>query len=133
MTTSPATRSARKSILFIDDDEGMRAAIYHTFSPEYRVTMAANGIDGYAKAIEHPGPDVIITDIAVSLADGLTMVRRIHENEDLRQVPIIFLTGQTSSMDLIAGLPIGIPFAQVPRSSHPYVLKKKVESALAAL
>jgi DNA-binding response OmpR family regulator len=119
----------RKFILFVDDDEEMRTAIYNRFSREYRVSLAIDGVDGYLKANLQPKPDLIIVDIAMPLLDGITMVRRIRENTALRQVPIIFLTGRTSPASLIEGLAVN-PFAYLPKSGDPDVLEQKVKHAL---
>src|SRR5271155_11260 len=84
----------RKSILVVDDDEEMRAAIYVALSPKYRVILAVDGIDGYEKAKEQPPPDLIIADIAMPRLDGLAMARRIRETDALRNVPIVFMAGR---------------------------------------
>ena len=56
MIVEPPTLLERKSILFVDDDEGMRAAVYGLLSPKYHVTLAVDGADGCAKAHEEPRP-----------------------------------------------------------------------------
>jgi two-component system, OmpR family, response regulator len=120
----------RKSILFVDDDEEMRAAIYGLLSPRYDVTLAVDGSDGCVKALEQPRPDLIISDIAMPGLDGITMAREIRENECLRAVPIIFLTGQMSPSQLLSVPHQGLPFTHVPKSADPRVLECKVKRAL---
>jgi CheY-like chemotaxis protein len=119
-----------KSILFVDDDEGMRAAIYGLFSRKYRVTLAVDGLDGCEKANEGAPPDLIIADVAMPQLDGIAMVHRIRENEALRHVPIIFLTGQMSPASLIAQQQISSPFTYLAKSTDPYLLETKVRYAL---
>jgi len=120
----------RKAILVVDDDEGMRAAIYYALSPSYTVVLAIDGIDGYRKAEDSP-PDLVITDIVLPHLDGISMVRRLRENRALRAVPVIFLSGESMLTEPIIGLPGAPAFARLPKSIHPYVLRKKVESAFA--
>ena len=67
---------SRKSILVVDDDEDVRTAIYEALSPQYRIILAADGLEGYEKAHEHPSPDLIIADIAMPRLDGLS--QRVH-------------------------------------------------------
>jgi CheY-like chemotaxis protein len=126
---SPAVPQ-QKCILFVDDDEGMRAAIHGLLSPRYHVTLAVDGSDGCAKACEEPRPDLIISDIAMPLLDGITMACQIRENDSLRAIPIIFLTGQMSASALLSVPHLGLPFTHVPKSTDPRVLENKVKRAL---
>jgi CheY-like chemotaxis protein len=130
MSAEPPTLSQRKFILFVDDDEGMRAAIHGLLSPMYDVILAVDGSDGCAKAHEQPRPDLIISDIAMPLLDGITMAHQIREDESLRAIPIIFLTGQMSPSLLLSLPHLGSPFTHVPKSADPRVLETKVKRAL---
>jgi two-component system chemotaxis response regulator CheY len=118
-----------KCILVVDDDEDLRDAIGIVLSPSYFVRFAVDGMDGYTKAHDQPLPDLIIADVSMPGIDGITMVRRIRESDELRRVPVIFFTGQMSPESVIAGLSVG-PFAYLPKTSAPGVLEKKVKRAL---
>ncbi len=130
MSAEPPTQPSRKLILFVDDDEGMRAAIYGLLSPRYQVILAVNGADGLTKAYDQPTPDLIISDIGMPLLDGIAMANQIRENETLRAIPIIFLTGQMSALRLLAEPHLGSPFTHVAKSANPIVLETKVKRAL---
>jgi DNA-binding response OmpR family regulator len=121
----------RKSILLVDNDEAMRAAIYYALSPSYHVTLAVDGVDGYTKANQPPPPDLIISDIALPRLDGVEMALRLRENSAFHTVPIIFMTGHGSTTNLVLGPPSHLAFACLPKSTHLFVLRKKVETALA--
>jgi two-component system chemotaxis response regulator CheY len=130
VSSPPTSQPQRKSVLFVDDDEDMRVAIYEMFSARYQVTLAVDGLDGYTKATGEPRPDLIITDVAMPQLDGVAMAGRIRENEAMRNVPIIFLTGQMSPASLLAGLTIGRPFAYLCKTTAAYALAGNVERAL---
>jgi CheY-like chemotaxis protein len=121
--------SAPKCILVVDDDEDARDAIATMLAPTYDVRFAVDGMDGYARAHEEPPPDLIIADVSMPGLDGITMVRRIRESDELRRVPVIFFTGQMSLQSMIAGLSVGT-FAYLSKASVPEVLEKKVKRAL---
>jgi len=108
----------------------MRAAIYYAFSPRYRVTLAIDGLDGYTKANELPPPDLIISGIVLPRLDGVEMALRLRENSALRAVPIIFMTGKSSTPNLVVEPPPHLAFACLPKSTHLFVLRKRVETAL---
>jgi DNA-binding response OmpR family regulator len=131
VTLSLSEQPPRKSILLVDNDEGMRAAIYYAFSPSYRVTLAIDGLDGYTKANQPPPPDLIISDIVLPRLDGVGMALRLRENSSLRTVPIIFMTGETSPASLVLEPASHLAFACLPKSTHLFVLRRKVEIALA--
>jgi DNA-binding response OmpR family regulator len=126
---SSAQAALRKSILFVDDDEGMRDAIFALFSSEYLVILAVDGVDGYLRANEDPRPDLIIADVSMPYLDGFAMIGRIREHDALRRVPVIFLTAQMSSASLVAGLSAD-SFAYLAKPVELDVLAKKVKSAL---
>jgi CheY-like chemotaxis protein len=130
MTVEPPPQPSRKLILFVDDDEGMRAAIYGLLSPRYHVILAVDGTDGLTKANDQPTPDLIISDIGMPLLDGIAMANQIRENETLRAIPIIFLTGQMSALRLLAEANLGLPYTHVAKSANPIVLESRVKRAL---
>jgi two-component system sensor histidine kinase ChiS len=125
---SPSNAPPRKSILVVDDDPGTREAIYTLLSPNYRVTLAIDGVDGYVKANEQP-PDLIIADVFMPELDGIAMVRRIRESGALRHVPVIFLSAQMSPANVIAGLSVGA-FAYLQKPTGLEMLENKVKRAL---
>jgi two-component system, OmpR family, response regulator MprA len=127
--SSRSSTPPRKSILVVDDDEGTRSAIYEVFSPEYRVILAVDGLDGYEKANEPPPPDLIIADIAMPRLDGLTMARRIREHDVLRRVPIVFMAAHMPLASVLAVSYVD-PFSCLPKPTDLDVLEKAVRRLL---
>jgi CheY-like chemotaxis protein len=119
----------RKSVLVVDDDEDVRMAICEALSPNYRVILAADGVDGYEKAHEEPAPDLIIVDIVMPRLDGLAMARRIRETEALRRVPIVFMSAQMPSAGVLAVSYVD-PFSCLPKPTSLAVLDRAVRRLL---
>jgi DNA-binding response OmpR family regulator len=126
---SPIPQPLRKCILVVDDDGDLRDAIAMVLSPSYCVRCAVNGVDGYTKAHDQPRPDLIIADVSMPELDGITMVRRIRESDELRRVPVLFFTGLTSPERDIAGLSAGT-FSYVSKTAAPGVFENKVRRAV---
>jgi two-component system chemotaxis response regulator CheY len=81
------------SILVIDDE-----AIVHNLIKDlleykgYTVYHAYNGEEGLAK-IKEIMPDLVILDINMPRISGCAVSTIVHEDEKIRHIPILFLTG----------------------------------------
>ena len=83
---------AKKKILIVDDEiELIELVKYRLESGGYDVITANTGLEGLSKAAsEHP--DLMILDIAMPEMDGYTMVQKLKEDENLRDIAVIMLT-----------------------------------------
>jgi len=79
-------------ILVVDDDDDIRLLIAQLLrSQGYYVTEAASASEAETSVTENP-PQLILMDISMPTLDGLGATRRIREDEELRDVPIIAVT-----------------------------------------
>ncbi len=86
-------------ILVIDDDEVISSLIQKVLTKEgYEVATANNGIDGEKMAKELK-PNLIFMDISMPGQDGYETTEKIKANQELSEIPIVFLTGQTAGED----------------------------------
>ena len=82
-----------KTILLIDDDEGM----LHSYGlllrkSGYRVLEASSGSLGFEMARQHL-PDLILSDIDMPGGDGASLLREIRRDSDLKSVQVVLMTG----------------------------------------
>ena len=103
--TAPSVNSIR--LLVVEDNNDLRAFLVGILSTDYTVLQAANGQEGLEMA-EKLMPDFIVTDVMMPVMDGLTMVRRIKQNNDICHIPIIVLSAKASLEDRLQGLKEGI-------------------------
>jgi two-component system alkaline phosphatase synthesis response regulator PhoP len=69
----------KKLILAVDDEESILDLLKFNIEKEgYSVETATNGEDGFKKAMELK-PDVIILDVMLPKQDGLTVCRRLRQ------------------------------------------------------
>jgi len=86
-----------KTILSIDDSASMRQMVRFTLnSAGYDVIEAIDGLDGLAKARSSP-INVVLTDLNMPRMDGITLIRELRELPEVKWVPIIFLTTESSN------------------------------------
>ena len=81
-------------ILSVDDSKAVRKLLARMFRPfDCELCEAANGEEGLAVAAREM-PDLIILDYNMPVMDGVSMLRRLRENADLRRTPVIMLTAE---------------------------------------
>lgn len=96
-----------KCILLIDDHYQLVQGIQSSLKDDgYEIVSAANGLDGLKAARRHR-PDLVILDINMPSMDGLELCRRLRADNQLRKMPILFLTSRNSVEDRVNGLDCG--------------------------
>jgi CheY-like chemotaxis protein len=85
---------AKGTILIIDDDEDIRLAVQLLLeSKGYTVEMAATKEEGLDK-FSSVKPDLAILDVMMtSWQDGFELARELKKDPDLKNIPILMLTG----------------------------------------
>ena len=91
----------RKKILLVDDSSTvllMERMILSKYA--YDVVTAKDGAEGVEKAIAER-PDLILMDVVMPRMDGFEACRRIREQEDTREIPVIMVTtrGELASVE----------------------------------
>jgi two-component system cell cycle response regulator len=106
-------------ILVADDSMVVRAVVTDQLEAEgYEVIQAVDGESALAQcAISRP--DAILLDIEMPGLDGYQVLAKLKVDPDLSDIPVVFLTGRTSTDDMVGGLRAG---------AHDY-LKKPFEPA----
>ncbi len=95
-------------ILVIDDDEAINELIKVNLELSfYKVITALDGNKGYALAKQEL-PDLIILDVMMPEVDGYTVAKRIRENEETKDIPIIMLTALNMLQNKVQGFNIGV-------------------------
>ena len=86
------TQDAPQTVLVVDDMSDNLILISLSLQDMgYRVVTAGNGADALNVA-KLARPDLILMDIAMPHQDGLAATRRIREESELKDVPVVALT-----------------------------------------
>jgi diguanylate cyclase (GGDEF)-like protein len=116
-------------ILVIDDFQATVRLLAAELGREgHEVSAARDGCEALAMAAAHR-PDVILLDIMLPGMDGIEVCRRLKADDELRMVPIIFVTANDREADMVEGLDAGADdYVVKPFSSH--VLAARIRAAL---
>jgi DNA-binding response OmpR family regulator len=92
------------TVLVVDDEPMVREVVARYLRLDgFRVHEAADGLAALDWLIAHR-PDLVVLDIMLPGADGLTILRRLREKDD---VPVILLTARAEEVDRVVGLELG--------------------------
>jgi len=95
-------------ILSVDDSKAVRMLLARLFRPfACELYEASNGEEGLAVAARER-PDLIILDYNMPVMDGVSMLRRLREEADLRRTPVIMLTAESSAENIATVARLGV-------------------------
>jgi serine phosphatase RsbU (regulator of sigma subunit) len=119
----------KKTVLVVDDAPANIQVVNSILKDTYKIRIATNG----AKALElvgvAPPPDLILLDIMMPGMDGYEVCTRLKDDPGTKDIPVIFLTGQTESADETRGFEVGaVDYIHKPFS--PAVVKARVQTHL---
>lgn len=94
-----------KSILVVEDDQGVRTYLKEFFLENgFTVQAASDGTTGILKA-EKVQPDIVILDLGLPNMGGEVVCRELKEKYP--DLPIIILTAKEGSANVVAGFNLG--------------------------
>ena len=100
-------------ILLVEDNADIRDLIVASLGKDYVFVTAGNGEEGLA-ALKGAKVDLVVTDIAMPVMDGLTMSRRIRGALETAFLPIIVLTGKDDAQTRISSYEYADAFIAKP-------------------
>ncbi len=85
-------------VLIVDDSITVRELLSLTFSKAgYRVEQARDGMEAWEKLRSGLPCDLIFCDVEMPRMDGLELLSRLQQDEDLQDLPIAMLTSRGAS------------------------------------
>jgi two-component system OmpR family response regulator/two-component system phosphate regulon response regulator PhoB len=94
-------------VLIVEDDRDLLELLSYNLSKEgYEVSAVLRGKDAI-KTLEEEKPDLIILDVMLPDLDGFRIAQYVKNSEELKEVPIIFLTAKDMERDKLKGFSIG--------------------------
>jgi DNA-binding response OmpR family regulator len=96
-----------KTILICDDDPLLVDLLeYRLASRGYAVAVAEDG--GKAlRRLQEMRPDAVLLDAMMPVIDGYEVLRKIRENPETADLPVIMLTARKQEQDIVMALELG--------------------------
>lgn len=95
--------SKKKRILLIDDHQTVFRLLEAIVRIKgYVLLYAGSGQQGIVMARKEQ-PDLILLDVVMPDIDGFKVCQYLKENEDTKEIPVLFLTARGADGDLDAG------------------------------
>jgi len=103
----PGSGGKRFKVLLVEDDEDFRFYLKDNLAPLFTVLEAANGREGWQKALSVQ-PDLVVSDVNMPLMDGLELCKKIKGDERVRHIPVILLTALSGEQEQLKALGMGV-------------------------
>jgi sigma-B regulation protein RsbU (phosphoserine phosphatase) len=117
------------TILAVDDTPENLDVVKGLLGADYLVKAATSGPMAL-KIAEKQTPDLILLDIMMPDMDGYEVCRRLKENKQTRNVPVIFLTAMDQTTDEAHGFELGAA-DYITKPVNPPILEARVSTHLA--
>ncbi len=113
-----------KKILVVDDEE-LTTELAKTFLEKhgFKVVIAFDGETGFSMA-HAENPDLILLDVMLPSMDGFAVCKKLKENENFKNTPILMFTAKGLISDIEEGKAVG---------ADEYIVKPFSGKALVAI
>lgn len=119
---------AKKHILVVDDNGTTLRTVKSMLEERFEVSIAISGTQAMT-SIGKKRPDLILLDYEMPICDGRMTLEMIRADEDLCEIPVIFLTGVNSREHIEAVLELN-PAGYYLKPPVKDVLIAKIEETL---
>jgi class 3 adenylate cyclase len=123
--------SGRKLVLIVDDTPTNVSVVSGVLKDSFKTKVATNGEKALAIAFAAEKPDLILLDVMMPGMDGYEVCRRLKADPKTRDIPVIFLTAKTDSIDEEKGFEVGaVDYIHKPFSGPIVLARVKTQLAL---
>lgn len=97
----------RFKILVVDDEPEILELLQYNFNKRgLEVSVARNGQEGL-ELIEKDPPQIIVLDIMMPVMSGIEMCRKLRQQEQFKNIPVLFLSATNDDMLILSAMSAG--------------------------
>lgn len=101
------TKIDPKTLLIIEDDDSMQAALIRMLEPEGYVLRMAKDATELTNLLDDSQIDLILMDVGLPWIDGFELAEMLKQHKTLKEIPLLFVSGQASEQDIKRAFEIG--------------------------
>jgi PAS domain S-box-containing protein len=100
--------NSNKAVIVIVDDKPTNLGVLFDFLTDsgFKVLVAQDGESAIQK-VEYAHPDLILLDVMMPGIDGFETCRRLKANPSTQDIPVIFMTALSDTVDKVKGFSLG--------------------------
>lgn len=116
-------------ILIVDDERSNRKLLSELLSEEFDVVLAKNGSQVFQFLNGEQVIDLVLLDIMLPDMDGYEIIKRMKNNDNQKDIPVIFITVLDSAENEEKAFQLGaVDFITKP--FHPSIVKLRVKNQI---
>ncbi|MBK1673991.1 two-component system response regulator [Ectothiorhodospira shaposhnikovii] len=119
----------KPTVLIVDDEPVNLSILTSLLSSDYRVRAVNSGHQALRAAASEPRPDLILLDVVMPGMDGYDVLEVLRAQPDTRDIPVIFLTALSDTVDEERGLECGAR-DYITKPIKPSILLARVRSQI---
>lgn len=120
---------AKDMIFVVEDEEDILELVSYNLSKEgYAVKCFVRGEDMLAQVL-NIGVGCIILDLMLPGMDGLDVCKKLRNNKDTQDIPVIMLTAKGEEADVVTGLELGAD-DYIVKPFSPRILVARLKAVL---
>jgi PleD family two-component response regulator len=96
----------KQKVLAVDDNHLDRLLLEKILETDYEFLTVDNGVDALAICSKED-IDLILLDINMPEMDGYEVCKSLKANLTTNHIPVIFITGRTTTEDIVQGFKVG--------------------------
>ncbi|MFC1724079.1 response regulator transcription factor [candidate division KSB1 bacterium] len=97
---------SHKIVLAEDEPQIARLIQFKLQKEGFEIIWKDNGADALDSVKEHK-PDLVLLDVMMPVMDGYQVLKKIKEDENLKDTPVIMLTAKGQERDVVKGFDLG--------------------------
>ena len=94
-------------IYLLEDDDSIRKLVIYALESQGYEAMGFALPQDYWQAMRQQIPSLVLLDIMLPQEDGLSVLKRLRENDATARLPVIMLTAKNTEYDRAYGLDLG--------------------------
>lgn len=128
------TQSFPAPILIVDDNHNNLKVLSHALkNAGWTVAIAKNG-ETALKQVKHTPPALILLDVMMPGMDGFEACKRLKGDPETTDIPVIFMTALSDTVDKVKGLSIGaVDYVTKPFQTEEVLARVSIHYQLRSL